>query len=116
MKVRKQTKDGDYCFGHGDLDFYENQPEGVAQNVVTRLQLLRGTWFIDLLEGTPWYQEILGKHDAVEVILRTRILETPGVLNIERFDTALDPNTRRLTITGVINTQYGQANLTEVLP
>lgn len=108
-------ENGDYSFGHGAMDFYQDTAEGVAQNVSTRLQLWRGEWFLDLNEGTPWLQEILGKHDAVDVVLRSRILETKGVLSITRFETILNPDKRRLTVTAEILTPYGLAEIKEVL-
>lgn len=115
MKVRKLDKNGDYVLGHGNLDFYQDSPDGVAQNVMTRLKLWRGTWFIDTQAGTPWLQQILGRHDAVDVVLRSRILETPGVRSIESFEAVLDPDTRRLSVTATITTVYGSATIQEVL-
>ena len=115
MKVRKLTSEGDYMLGHGALDFYQDSADGVAQNVGTRLALWRGTWFIDTTEGTPWLQQVLGKKEAVDVVLRTRILETPGVLSIESFDAILDSNTRRLSVTATINTQFGSAEVMETI-
>lgn len=47
MKVRKLNADGDMCLGHGSADYIENTPEAVAQNVMTRLSLWSGQWFID---------------------------------------------------------------------
>lgn len=110
MRVRKITN-GDYCLGHGDSEFFTDQAEAVAQDCMTRLALWRGTWFIDTQEGTPWIQQILGKHDAVDVVLRNRILETQGVLSLEEFESILNPDNRRLTITATINTIYGLASL-----
>lgn len=111
MKVRKMSTDGDYRLGHGDADFYQDQAEAVAQDCMTRLALWRGTWFIDTIEGTPWLQQILGKHEAVDVVLRNRILETEGVLGLQEFESVLDPDNRRITISATINTQYGAAEL-----
>ena len=111
MRVRKVTADGDYRFGHGDADFYQDQAEAVAQCCMTRLALWRGTWFIDTQEGTPWIQQILGKHEAVDVVLRNRILETEGVIGLEEFESVLDPDARRITVQATINTQFGIAEL-----
>ena len=115
MKVRKLTNTGDYQLGHGNLDFYQDEAEGVAQNVMTRLQLLKGTWFIDTQAGTPWIQEILGKHEAVDVVLRSRVLETPGVISLESFESILDPDSRRLYINATINTRYGPTTFSETI-
>lgn len=115
MKVRKITGDGDYQLGRGSLIFFQDTAEGVAQNVSTRLQLWRGTWFINTQSGTPWLQEILGKHEAVDVVLRNRILETPGVISLEKFESILDPNTRRLTVEATVNTEFGTAEVMETI-
>ena len=115
MKVRKLSATGDYQLGHGDLDFMQDTPEAVAQNVMTRLALWRGRWLIDTQDGTPWLQQILGKHEAVDVVLRSRILETPGVTAIDSFEAVLDPDTRRITVSATISTQYGQTAFQEGL-
>ena len=111
MRVRKLTADGDYQLGHGAEDFLENSPEAVAQSCMTRLALWRGTWFTDTQDGTPWLQDILGKHEAVDAVLRARITETAGVLSLDSFESVLDPDARRLTISAVITTIYGQTTL-----
>ena len=113
MKVRKMDANGDYSFGHGELDFYVDSPDGVAQNVSTRLQLWKGSWFIDTEEGTPWLQEILGKHEAIDVILRQRVLETPGVLSIQTFEWILDPDSRVLNLQATLNTIFGEVEILE---
>lgn len=115
MKVRKLDVSGDMRLGRGAADFYQDEAEGVAQNVMTRLALWRGTWFIDVDDGTPWLQRILGKHEAIDVVLRSRILETPGVLSLQSFETILDPDTRRLMVTATINTQFGSAEVMETI-
>lgn len=111
MKVRKLTETCDYTLGHGDADFYIDDAEGVAQNVRTRLQLWRNSWFLDIDEGTPWLQQILGKRDVAEAVLRARILDTPGVQNIEEFSTIFDPDSRTLSITVTLKTAYGESTL-----
>ena len=111
MKVRKITTNGDYSMGHGNSDFLSNTPEAVAQNVKTRLALWQGQWFLDIDEGTPWLQEILGKHDAVDAVIKNRILETPGVLSISSFESIFNSDERRMTFTVVIDTEYGEVSL-----
>ena len=113
MRYRKLDKDGDYRFGAGSSDFHINTPEAVAQSVETRLKLWMGEWFADTKDGTGWNEAILGKHskNLYELTLRQRILETPGVMSIDDFQSSLDSNTRRLTVLTTINTIYGQASL-----
>lgn len=111
MKVRKLTADGDYRLGHGDRDFHVDTAEGVAQNVMTRLALWQGQWFIDTSEGTPWLQRILGKHNAVDTVIKTRILDTPGVISISEYESILNPDTRSMTVTATLETEYGQSTI-----
>lgn len=111
MKVRKLTASGDYRLGHGDRDFHVDTAEGVAQNVMTRLALWQGQWFIDTSEGTPWLQRILGKHNAVDTVIKTRILDTPGVISISEYESILNPDTRSMTVTATLETEYGQSTI-----
>lgn len=115
MKVRKLDEAGDMTMGRGSSCFLADTPDAIAQNVMTRLALWRGSWFLDTTEGTPWLQEILGKHEAVESVLRARILETPGVTEISKFESILNPDTRTIRISAEIVTRYGTANIEEVI-
>ena len=115
MRVRKLDSSGDMTLGHASADFYQDDPDGVAQNVRTRLQLWQGSWFLDTSAGTPWLQEVLGKHSAVDMVIRNRILGTPGVTGITDFESVLDPDTRTLTVSAAITTQYGDATIEEAL-
>ena len=89
MKVRKLTASGDYRLGHGDRDFHVDTAEGVAQNVMVRLVLWQDQWFIDTHEGTSWIQQIFGKHNVVDQVIKTRTLEAPGVLTILFYESTL---------------------------
>lgn len=109
MRYRKLDTNGDYSFGSGVHNFHINSPEVVQQAILTRLRLWLGEWFADTSDGTGWNQTILGKHsqNIYELTLRQRVLETPGVLSIEAFESLLDPQTRRLSVAMTVNTIYG---------
>lgn len=117
MKYRKLDKEGDMVIGHGEADYLKDTPECVAQAVVTRLRLLRGEWFLDLTEGTPYAPAILGKHTRAtyDFAIRQRVLETEGVTDIEEYESMFDGETRRLTVNIRINTVYGPENIQEVM-
>lgn len=104
-------------FGHGSADYLKDSPECVAQAVVTRLKLLRGEWFLDLLEGTPYVPAVFGKHtrQTYDFAVRERILDTQGVTAIDEYESVFDGETRRLTVTVRISTIYGSASVQEVL-
>lgn len=113
MRYRKLTADGDYSFGAGQLDFYRDVPEAVAQAVQTRLLLWLGEWFLDIDSGTPYMLTVLGKKTKTEadVTIQDRILGTEGVINIEDYQSTIDQDTRRMSVTCTINTVYGPTPL-----
>lgn len=117
MRLRKWTNGTDMQAGHGQADYWVDDPLGVAQAVVQRLRLLAGEWFLDLAEGTPYVGGVFGKHtkESYDPVIRTRIMETEGVTSIESYESAFDGDSRRLTINVTINTEYGPATVQEVL-
>lgn len=84
--------------------------DAVAQNIRYRLRLFLGEYFLDVTEGTPWYQSILGKapQDVAEVNLKQRIVSTPGVRGIERFTFSTDRDQRSITVNLTARTDTGE--------
>lgn len=117
MRYRKLDANGDMVFGLGAAAFHRDSPEAVAQAVATRLRLLQGEWFLDTAAGTAWQTRVLGRHTegTHDAEIASRILGTPGVTGLAGFESSLDRDTRRLTITATIDTAYGQATLRETL-
>ncbi|BDH45768.1 hypothetical protein TUM12370_18120 [Salmonella enterica subsp. enterica serovar Choleraesuis] len=114
MRYRRENADGDYTFGQGDETWLINSPETVAQAVKTRFELWYGQWFLDLTDGTPWIQSVLGKQrpEIYNLAIRRRILDTQGVSGILEFTTTTDTASRRITFTATIETIYGQTTVT----
>lgn len=112
MRYRKLDANGDYTLGTG-ADFYQDQPEAVAQAALTRLALFTGEWFIDTSDGTPWRTDVLGKYtkDAYDTVISQRILGTPGVNSIAKYSSVINGAKRTLTITAILDTIYGAAYL-----
>jgi hypothetical protein len=113
MRYRKLDVNGDYVFGSGSSAFYIDVPEAPAQAVQTRLGLFTGQWFLDTTEGTPWATGVLGKYtqNARDVVIKERIIDTPGVLSLNSFNSAIDSATRRLSVSATITTAYGTAQV-----
>lgn len=109
MRYRKLDSLGDYLFGNGQIDFWKDTPNAVAQSVQTRLQLWLGEWFLNIEEGTPFMQGILGKYskDVADTTIKDRVLDTDGVTSIDSYESTIDPDTRSLSVTIKINTIYG---------
>lgn len=113
MTVRKLDENGDIVTS-GTI-FTTGQDE-VAQTLRTRLRLFLGEYFRDITDGTPWFEQILGKGtslDAKEAALRNRIVRTPGVIRLTSFTTDFDVNTRKYTVTAGVLTSYGLTEVTE---
>lgn len=73
--------------------------EEVAQRLRYRLNTHVGEWVLNVELGVPWREEILKKAPDLQVVgglLRTLIVETPGVDRILRFD--LDVGVDRILI------------------
>lgn len=117
MRYRKLDKNGDMCFGGGRGDFYVDTPEMVAQSVKTRLCLWLEEWFLDVTDGTPWAQLVLGRHteQTFAIALKKRILGTQGVKSIESIEFLNDKDTRHLTMHCVLNTDFGKTEFFGVL-
>lgn len=111
MKYRALDESGDMRFGHGLADLLINSPEAVGQAVKTRLLLLKGEWFLDVTEGTPYATEILGRNTAAtrDAAIRRRILRTQGVTDIVSYSSALVG--RSFSVSATINTVYGQTTV-----
>lgn len=113
MRYRKISADGDYVFGAGVLDYLKDVPEAVSQACVSRLRLLEGEWFLDVSAGTPWQTQILGMHTAGtrDMTVYGTVLQTAGVTRIANFASVVNPNTREYSVSMVIDTIYGLAQL-----
>lgn len=109
MRYRQLDANGDYMVN----SFLQDSPACVAQAIVTRLRLGQGEWFLDTTEGTPWKTKVLGKYtgDLYDPAIKSRILGTPGVLELVSYSSARDPNTRKLSVVCTVSTIYG-ANVT----
>lgn len=116
MRYRKLTATDDFSFGHSQLDFFINSPEAVAQAVKTTLRLWLGEWYLNLNSGTPYAEEIVGKHPdqkaTADNALIAVITSVQGVENIQNFSSVIDPATRKYSaVVGVLNTIYGPTPL-----
>lgn len=109
MRYRKLSPTGDFMFGNGQEDLWRDVPEAVGQAVRTRLLLWLGEWFLDIEAGTPFMQGILGKYSqtTADVTIQDRVLGTQGLTDIQNYVSAIDPDTRRMTVQFDVDTIYG---------
>ncbi|WP_277593599.1 hypothetical protein [Pseudomonas chlororaphis] len=112
MTVRRLDENGDIVTR--GQQFISGKEE-IAQTVLTRLRLFLGEYFRDITDGTPWYEQILGKFtslSAAESALRARIANTPGVVRLTSFSADFDITTRRYSVTAGILTEFGLDEVT----
>ena len=107
MTVRLLDENGDIVT-RGE-QFTTGQIE-IAQTIKTRLALFLGEYFRDITDGTPWFEQILGKgvsNDTREAALRNRIARSPGVIRLTYFSADFDINSRKYSVTAGVLTEYG---------
>jgi hypothetical protein len=92
------------AWGDGDIktsgvQFVDGQAETAAE-LRYRLRLFLGERFLDVRDGTPWFQQVLGKvpQDVAEVAIKRRILRSGRVLGLRDFRFTTDRDQRRITI------------------
>lgn len=81
--------------------------EALAQRLRVRLQLFRGDWFLDVLQGVPYHDFVLRKRTSPAVrreVFRRAIVTMRGVRELVSLDVQLDPATRTLAVTGEVRT------------
>lgn len=114
MRYRALSSTGDYVFGRGPAEFLVDSPEAVAQAIQTRLRLETGEWFLDVSEGTPYQEQILGanRQTTYDVAIKSRILETPGVVALTSYSSYIKSDARAISVTATVQTIYGTTQLT----
>ena len=100
MIYRALDKNSDYQLGA----FLVDSPACVAQAVQTRLNMWTGEWFLDVTDGTPYMQDILGRNTNYDFEIKSRILNTPGVVSITDYTSTV--TNRALSVQCVIQTAY----------
>lgn len=77
----------------------------ILQSIKTRIQTIRGEYFLDLDDGVP-YLDVLGTKPAditlLRQILNEVIRETPGVTDVGEIDIRVNTQTRVATVEAVV--------------
>lgn len=84
----------------------------VRQQVEITLRAFFGEWFLDTSFGVPYLEEILTKSPdraSIEAVLRSRIVDVPGVTAVRRLDLEMDRTARALRVTFEAETAEGLA-------
>jgi hypothetical protein len=105
----KLTDSHDVLIENFDLVLIDGK-EAVRQQILVKLKLWRGEWFLDTEFGTPWLQDVLGKQlslSGVLAALQTSILEVAGTTRFQSFEYDFSRQERRLIVNFIVETIYG---------
>lgn len=83
----------------------------VRQRLDTSIRHIKGEFFMDLLKGFPYFDEIFVKNPTIKKVrslLRRYCEQVPGISNVEIGDISVETSTRTMTISGlIIRTEAG---------
>lgn len=89
-------------------------PDEVKQRILVALRHYYQEYFLDVPDGIPWYEVILGSKDkkTAELIVRRKILEVPGVVGIASLNVQFSATiSRQLEFYGTIEVEGYQGIL-----
>lgn len=112
MIVRALDEVGDWSFGKGRNNYLSNN-KAIVQNISTRLKMFLGDCFFALNQGIDWFNLLGSKNQvALELAVRSVILNTEGVTTLIDVQIELDHTTRRIRMQYTVETIYSIANQT----
>lgn len=88
----------------------EDRKRAAAQGIKERLSLHKGEYFLNILEGIPYFTDIIGKGrslPAIKAIITQAIMSYPGVVSVRLLKTEQDKTARSLTIEFVAQLDSG---------
>ena len=92
---------GDFV-GEEDSFRINDEVAAIAQDLRQRLNFFKGEWFLNLLEGFPYFQEVFKKNPdqaLLRALFRNTIIDTNGIESVETLDISLNTATRRAELT-----------------
>jgi hypothetical protein len=107
---------GEPQWGQGQGNFLSGA-DAVAQLINTRLLLFLGEWFLNLQDGLPLWQTILGQAANVTVInaaIQARILATPYVVSVTSVSGEFNQSTGQFSYSAQVSTVFGPVAVTNV--
>lgn len=113
MTAFLQTSDGDLALSTGVTPGRFTLIDGddeKAQKIANRLDLFVGEWFLDLREGVPYYEAILGQKnprlELIKRIFRRAIMSVEGIADVDIVMT-FDKSARELDWSATATTDEG---------
>jgi hypothetical protein len=91
---------GDLDLLDGDLNLIDSA-DYACQKIKSRLKFFLAEWFLDSREGFPWFRDVFGKGQNLEVIrsdIRRTILSVAGITAVRKLELSLDSIKRALSV------------------
>lgn len=109
MIIRALTSEHDWTFGKGKEN-YRSAELAIAENIQTRILSFLGNCFFDIGAGIDWFTYFGLPNKDQEIVLRTRaiILQSYGVVSVNKITLNKDRENRSAVLTYDINTIYSQ--------
>lgn len=98
----------DILLTDGDLELIYDGEE-TAQAAKIAILFIRGDWFLNLLEGLPWFTEMFSTQVAYSRkrdLIKSAILETTGVIQLVQFTFDKDNTNRKVDISFTVKTEF----------
>jgi len=103
----KFDSDHDMFLSGADIAFTTTDADdALVQKLTIRLQFLLNEWFIDNTAGVPYTQFIFEKGSSLSdiyTVLRQEILNTEGVISIEKLEFTPSPDDKSLLVVFEVN-------------
>lgn len=114
MKFRALDAQGDWVFGQGVQSYFTDE-DAIAADSRTALKIFLGECFFALNAGVDWWN-LIGGRDDQGVVLQCRqvIAAREGVTRINRVESILDRQSRRLSVSFNIDTVFSRSLTGEV--
>lgn len=109
---------GDFILIDNDLAITPNQETAIQQHILQRLRTYLGEWFMDTTLGIDYFGQILIKNpdqSKIDALLRSTILDTPGVTHLLSYNFKTDFKNRILDIDFTVDTTIGEVSYDGVI-
>jgi len=101
------------------LDANPSGTNNIIQDIMQRLSMYAGEWFMDVTQGVPYFQQILVKNpnqSTIDAIFGNIIMGTPGVIQLLSYSFSPNFLERVLSVTFSVMTTTGKVNYSTVIP
>lgn len=114
MDLKLNYTTHDILIEDNDFVLTQVESESLKQRLIVKLYTWFGEWFLNVNEGTPWRQSILGKNrskQTIDSILIERITSEPEVEQLVSFTSSIDNQYRIYSMNFVVKSSNNQEQI-----